>query len=49
MLTFGEIAVVYLIVFAIGGAAFMLCSFWVYHYVDLEHEFKDTNGMEIET
>jgi len=38
ILTLGEIAVIYLGVAAIAGAVFMFCSFWVYHYVDLEHE-----------
>jgi amino acid permease len=32
----GQIAVMYLSAFAAGVAAFVFCSFWVYHYVDVE-------------
>lgn len=48
VLTLGEIAVIYLGVAAIAGAVFVFCSFWVYHYVDLEHEVDDTTGTESE-
>ena len=33
---------VYLAVTAIAGGVFVFCSFWVYHFVDLEH---DTNQL----
>jgi len=23
--------------FGFAGASFLLCSYWIYHYVDLEH------------
>lgn len=42
MLSLGEIAVIYLGVAVLAAAVFVFCSFWVYHYVDLEHEFDDS-------
>ncbi|KAH6633379.1 hypothetical protein C7974DRAFT_170392 [Boeremia exigua] len=36
-----SIAVMYLTVFAGAGAIFVFCSFWVYHYVELELEFNE--------
>lgn len=46
MLILGEIAVIYLGVAAIAGAVFVFCSFWVYHYVDPEHEVDDMIEIE---
>lgn len=37
----------FLAVFAIVGAVFMFCSFWIYHYVDLEYESQDPNVTEM--
>ena len=31
---------VYLATGALAGAVFMFASFWIYHYVDLEHESR---------
>lgn len=36
-----QIAVVYLTVFAGAGTVFVFCSFWVYHYVDLEFDERE--------
>lgn len=33
-----QIAVMYLTAFGAGLAAFVYCSFWVYHYVHVEHD-----------
>lgn len=35
---FEKIAMLYLAVAAIAGGAFLFCSFWVYHYVDLDYD-----------
>ena len=38
---------IYLVLSAIAGGVFVFCSFWVYHYVDLEHgsdEMIDTGN-----
>jgi hypothetical protein len=32
--------VVYLVIAAIAGSVFLFCSFWVYHFIDLEHDTK---------
>jgi hypothetical protein len=34
--------VVYLVVAAIAGSVFLFCSFWIYHFIDLDH---DTNQL----
>ena len=36
----------YLTAFATGLAAFVYCSFWVYHYVEIEYEAleREENG-----
>lgn len=34
----GQIAVMYLTTFGAGLVAFVYCSFWVYHYVHVEHD-----------
>lgn len=31
----------YLVTCAIAGAGFVFCSFWVYHYVDLNFDAKE--------
>ena len=36
----------YLATIAIAGCPFMFTSFWIYHYVDLEHEFEDMTELE---
>jgi hypothetical protein len=36
-----QIAVVYLAVAAVASTIFLFCSFWVYHFVDLEHDAID--------
>jgi hypothetical protein len=30
--------VVYLVIAAIAGSVFVFCSYWVYHFVDPEHD-----------
>jgi hypothetical protein len=35
-----QIAIMYLTVFAGAGVVFMFCSFWVYHYVELDFDLK---------
>ncbi|MCJ1456674.1 hypothetical protein MMC28_007037, partial [Mycoblastus sanguinarius] len=35
------IAVVYLATAAFASTIFVFASFWVYHYVDLDHESRD--------
>ena len=39
---------IYLTITAIAGGTFVFCSFWVYHYVDLEHEAEDMAETETE-
>ena len=46
LLTPLEVAMFYLATIAIAGGTFMFCSFWIYHYVDLEHEFEDMTELE---
>ena len=46
LLTSMEIAVIYLATFAVAGGIFMFCSFWIYHYVDLEHDSGDMTELE---
>lgn len=43
-----QIATVYLVVATLAGTIFTFCSFWVYHYIDLETDFGDTNEDEDE-
>lgn len=38
LLMLQETAVLFLTIFAVAGGVFMFCSFWIYHYVDLEYE-----------
>ncbi|PSN65407.1 hypothetical protein BS50DRAFT_496770 [Corynespora cassiicola Philippines] len=40
-----NIAVMYLTICGISGAAFVFSSFWIYHYIDLTFE-EDQNGHE---
>lgn len=40
-LTIMQIAVVYLATGAFAGPIFVFASFWIYHYVDLDHESRD--------
>ena len=46
LLTKQKIAVVYLTISAIAGGTLMFCSFWIYHYIDLEDD--DIEGDDIE-
>ena len=41
-----QVAVVYLATAALAGATFMFASFWIYHYVDLDHESGDQAEQE---
>ena len=36
----------YLATIAIAGGTFIFTTFWIYHYVDLEHEFEDMTELE---
>lgn len=36
----------FLTVFALFGGVFVFCSFWIYHYVDLEYESQDKYAAE---
>lgn len=38
-----KIAVVYLAVVAIAGSAFLVCAFWIYHYIDLDSISEEQN------
>jgi hypothetical protein len=38
----------YLTVFAGAGIAFIFCSFWVYHYVELDFDFISNEGRQRE-
>ena len=40
-LTEVQVAVVYLATAVLAGAIFMFASFWIYHYVVLDHESRD--------
>ena len=46
ILTKQQIAVVYLTISAIAGGTLMFCSFWIYHYIDLEDD--DRQGDDVE-
>ena len=46
LLTGLQVAVVYLATAAFAGAIFMFASFWIYHYVDLDHESRDVTESE---
>lgn len=49
LLTLQETAVLFMTVFAVAGGVFMFCSFWIYHYVDLEYESgQDMNATEMD-
>lgn len=39
--TLKKIAWVYLAASALFGSLFLFCSFWVYHYIDLETDLED--------
>ena len=34
----------YLVVAALAGGMFTFCSYWVYRYVDLDHDPGETEG-----
>ena len=36
----------YLATIAIAGGIFVFTSFWIYHFVDLDHEFEDLTELE---
>ena len=40
---------VYLALTVIALAIFVFCSFWIYHYIDLEHGSGDLAELETET
>jgi hypothetical protein len=40
LLTRTEVAVIFLATGTVAGSTFVFCSFWVYHYVDLEHDIR---------
>jgi hypothetical protein len=42
-----QIAVMYLTVLVGGLTAFVFCTFWVYHYVDLSHDMDDEDEEEL--
>ena len=46
LLTPLKVAMFYLATLAIAGGTFIFTTFWIYHYVDLEHEFEDLNELE---
>lgn len=48
LLSVRKIAVIYLGVAAVAVAVFIFCGFWVYHYVDLEHEADSITETEPE-
>lgn len=39
---------VYLATTAVAGSVFMFCSFWIYHYVDLDYGSGDMTKLETE-
>ncbi|KAF2866965.1 hypothetical protein BDV95DRAFT_648059, partial [Massariosphaeria phaeospora] len=39
-----SIAVMYLTVSVVAGTSFVFCSFWVYHYVDLDFDAQEDGG-----
>ena len=41
-----KVAMFYLATLAVAGGTFMFTTFWIYHYLDLEHEFKDMTELE---
>lgn len=41
-----QIAVMYLSVVFGAGLAFVMCSFWVYHYVDVNFEAADLDDID---
>ena len=36
-----QVAVFYLATAVLAGAVFLFASFWIYHYVDLDHGARD--------
>ena len=36
-----QVAVFYLATTVLAGAVFLFASFWIYHYVNLDHEARD--------
>lgn len=43
-----QIAVVYLVVAAVACIAYLFSSFWVYHFVNLEHGESQLGEVEVE-
>lgn len=43
-----KVAVVYLATTVTAGGIFIFCSFWIYHYIDLEHGSGDMTELETE-
>jgi hypothetical protein len=44
-----QIATMYLTVFIGGLTAFVFCSYWVYHYVDLEDDTDDGDDYDVKS
>lgn len=44
-LTSEKIAVVYLAICAIAGSTFVFCSYWIYHYIDVEDHGEEMGEM----
>ncbi|KAI9699598.1 MAG: hypothetical protein M1820_007097 [Bogoriella megaspora] len=42
------VAIFYLVNGAAAGLVFLLCSFWIYHFVDLEYDALESEGKENE-
>jgi hypothetical protein len=40
--------VLYLVLAAVACIAYLFCSFWVYHFVDLEHDESQLAEAEVE-
>ena len=43
-----KIATVFLATAAIAGTSFILCGYWIYHYIDLEDIFEKQGDKETE-
>ena len=43
-----KVAIFYLTTIAIAGSMFVFCSFWVYHYVELDQEIVEAADNDIE-
>lgn len=41
-----KVAVIFLVMSAVAGAIFIFCSFWIYHYIDLEDDLEESTERE---